>query len=30
MGFYQAVRIGQCRVPLDCIDLDRRVINYPG
>ena len=29
MGFYQAVRSGQCRVPLNCIDLDRRVINYP-
>lgn len=29
MGFYQAVRCGQCRVPLDCIDLDRQLINYP-
>jgi hypothetical protein len=29
MGHYQAVRSGQCRVPLNCIELDRRVINYP-
>jgi hypothetical protein len=29
MGHYQAVRCGQCRVPLNCIDLERRVIDYP-
>jgi integrase len=29
MGKYQAVRFGQCQVPLDCIDLNSQVINYP-
>jgi hypothetical protein len=29
MGRYQAVRIGQCCVPLSGIDLDRRIINFP-
>lgn len=26
---YQAVRCGQCRVPFNCIDLERKVIDYP-
>jgi hypothetical protein len=30
MGKYQAVRIAQAAVPLDAIDLRRRVIRYPG
>ena len=30
MGKYQAVRIAQSAIPLDAIDLKRRVIHYPG
>jgi len=30
MGLYQAVRIRQAQVPLGCIDLQRRIIHYPG
>jgi hypothetical protein len=30
MGYYQAVRINQCRVPLSRIDFRRHEIDYPG
>jgi hypothetical protein len=30
MGKFQAARLGQCSVPINCINLSRRVINYPG
>jgi hypothetical protein len=30
MGYYQAVRINQCRVPLSRIDFRRHQIDYPG
>jgi Phage integrase family len=30
MGRFQAVRLGSCAVPLDCIDFERREIRYPG
>jgi hypothetical protein len=30
MGRFQAVRLGSCAVPLDCIDLERKEIRYPG
>jgi hypothetical protein len=29
LGRYQALRIRQCAVPLECIDLDRGMIHYP-
>ena len=30
MGLFQAARIRQAQVPLACIDLRRRIIDYPG
>jgi hypothetical protein len=30
LGRFQAIRIGQCRVPLSGVDLRRRIIHYPG
>ena len=29
MGYFQGVRMFQCQTPLDSIDLENRVINYP-
>jgi Phage integrase SAM-like domain len=29
LGRYQAIRIGQCRVPIVGVDLARRIIHYP-
>ncbi len=29
LGRYQAIRLMQCRIPLECIDLSRGMIHYP-